>query len=55
MIDTALLDLNNKFGSTKRKPLASATTGMMIHDYLGSRTIDYSEKEKVNFHKFNAC
>jgi hypothetical protein len=45
VIDQVLLDLNNKFGTT-RKPLA-ATTGM-IHDYLGI-TIDYSEKQKVKF------
>jgi hypothetical protein len=45
VIDSVLLDLNKKFGTT-RKPLA-ATTGM-IHDYLGI-TIDYSEKEKVKF------
>jgi hypothetical protein len=45
VIDSVLMDLNKKFGTT-RKPLA-ATTGM-IHDYLGI-TIDYSEKEKVKF------
>jgi hypothetical protein len=45
VIDTVLLDLNNKFGTT-RKPLA-ATTGA-VHDYLGI-TIDYSEREKVKF------
>jgi hypothetical protein len=45
VIDQVLIDLNNKFGTT-RKPLA-ATTGM-IHDYLGI-TIDYSEKGKVKF------
>jgi hypothetical protein len=45
VIDEVLMDLNRKFGTT-RKPLA-ATTGM-IHDYLGI-TIDYSEKGKVRF------
>jgi hypothetical protein len=45
VIDEVLLDLNNKFGTT-RKPLA-ARTGMM-HDHLGI-TIDYSEKGKVRF------
>jgi hypothetical protein len=45
VMDEVLLDLNNKFGIT-RKPLA-ATTGM-IHDYIGI-TIDYSEKGKDRF------
>jgi hypothetical protein len=45
VIDSILLDLDNKFGTT-RKPLA-ATTGM-IHDYLGI-TIDYSKRDTVKF------
>jgi hypothetical protein len=45
VIDEVLVDLNNKFGTSK-KPLA-ATTGD-VHDYLGL-TIDYSKKDNVIF------
>jgi hypothetical protein len=45
VIDKVLIDLNNKFGTSK-KPLA-ATTGD-VHDYLGL-TIDYSKKDNVIF------
>jgi hypothetical protein len=45
VVDAVLLDLNNKFGTT-RKPLA-ATTGL-IHDYLGI-TSDYSKTKRVKF------
>jgi hypothetical protein len=45
VIDEVLIDLNNKFGTSK-KPLA-ATIGN-VHDYLGL-TIDYSKKNNVIF------
>jgi hypothetical protein len=50
VIDQVLMDLNNKFGTSK-KPLASATTGE-VNDYLGL-TIDYSKKNNVIFTMYN--